>query len=458
MKNMGRMVDIVDRSTSGPVCDEREFDLTYVADGVAKAVKDYDIRFDKTKIIQTDDDMIDRVWQAAIDLLAYCGIYNTDTGRRLTFTRREIEEYVKWAPDRASIGEGADARVMVHRRVEDPQTPTILGGAIGTQLREDMYVAITQSYMQEPIIDSMAPGALQTCLGRQVRSKSPMEVIASWREVDLMFTALRQAGRPGMSVGVLQMSPSDVGYLSAIGRGGYRPTDRGTIALVGEMKTNNELLNKMVHSVRQGGVILGFYNPILGGLGGGEEGLSVLITAGLIGATLIYLATMNSTCPTHPFLFNNTAPQILRSVSVATAALSRNSPLLSTIMTSPVGGPGTEVLLHECVAMATTATVCGAANLMGVRSAVGIVPNHVSGLEARFNGEVGHAAAGLSREEGNEIVEKAVAQYEPIMDSKPVGQPFWEVYDPLTIRPTDEWLGVYDRVKEQAAGWGLNFK
>jgi hypothetical protein len=44
------------------------------------------------------------------------------------------------------------------------------------------------------------------------------------------------------------------------------------------------------------------------------------------------------------------------------------------------------------------------------------------------------------------------------MDSKPVGQPFWEVYDPLTIQPNADWLATYDKVKEQAAGWGLPFK
>ncbi|MFC2029607.1 monomethylamine:corrinoid methyltransferase [Chloroflexota bacterium] len=458
MKNMGRLLDVIDRSTSGPVCDEKEFELKYVADGVARVVEKYGIQFDKSRIIQVDDDMNDRVWQAAIDFLEQCGVYNTDTGRRITFSRREIEEAIKWAPDRATIGTGADVREVVYREIGDPRPPIILSGPIGVPLREDLYVTITQSYMQEPVIDSMAPGCLETCLGREVRSKSPMEVIACWREIDLMFTALRQAGRPGMPVGVLVTSSGDAGYLSGIGRGGYRPTDRHTIALVGEMKTNNELLNKVVHSVRQDGFIHGFYNPILGGLGGGEEGLSVLITAGMIGVTLIYMAVTQATCPTHPFLFNDTAPQILRTVSVSTAAISRNSPLLSVVMTSPVGGPGTETLLYECVAMATTATVCGAANLLGVRSAVGVIPNHCSGLEGRFNGEIGHAAAGLTREEANGIVEKAVAQYEPVMDTKPVGKPFWEVYDPLTIQPTDEWLAIYDKVKAQSASWGLRYK
>ena len=107
--------------------------------------------------------------------------------------------------------------------------------------------------------------------------------------------------------------------------------------------------------------------------------------------------------------------------------------------------------------MATTATACGASQVFGTRSAVGIVPNHCTGLEARFNGEVGHAAAGLSRAEADVIVQRALAVYEPVMGEKPVGKPFREAYDPVTLKPTKEWLGIYNRVKEEAIEWGLQF-
>jgi methylamine--corrinoid protein Co-methyltransferase len=107
--------------------------------------------------------------------------------------------------------------------------------------------------------------------------------------------------------------------------------------------------------------------------------------------------------------------------------------------------------------MAAMASACGASQLLGVRSATGVVPNHCSGLEARFNAEVGHAAAGLNREKTNEIVEKAVSEYENDLSKEPFGKQFAEVYDPMRIRPRDEWMSVYDRVKEQVAKWGLDF-
>lgn len=145
----------------------------------------------------------------------------------------------------------------------------------------------------------------------------------------------------------------------------------------------------------------------------------------------------------------------MRAQSASTAAISRNSHLMTVLSTSPAGGPGTDTLLYECLAMGVLGSVCGVSVSQGVRSAVGIVENHVSGLEQRFNAEVSHAATGMSREQADEIVKKALAQYEPVMGSKPVGQPFWEVYDLLTIEPTAEWRGTYEQVKEQAAAWGL---
>jgi methylamine--corrinoid protein Co-methyltransferase len=226
------------------------------------------------------------------------------------------------------------------------------------------------------------------------------------------------------------------------------------VAMIGEMKTNNELLNKVAHSIQQNGVLLGFYNPILGGLAGPAEGVALLIVAGFIAMATIYMPASVESCPTHPFNFNSTAPQILRAVSAACAAVNRNSHMLIEFMTSPVSGPMTETLFYECVGMASVASCCGASRVLGVRSAVGVELNHCSGLEARFNGEIAQAAAGLPREHLDEIVRQAIAQYEPVLGSKPIGLPFEQVYDPIRVQPMPEWLSMYDKVKEQVLRWG----
>lgn len=458
MQNTSRLLDIIDRAYKGPVADEKKFDLEFVADGVKAAVQKYDIQLDKDRIIQTDDDMIDRVWQAGLDFFANCGVYVTNTSRRITFTRDEIEKAIQWAPEAVTIGTGHDARVERHREVEDPRAPIIIGGPIGTPLSEEMYVPIMQSYIQEPIVDTVTSGTLENTYGRPPRTGSPYEVLAAWEEVDLLFAAARRAGRPGMAFGAVQMGISDVGYLSAISRNGYRPSDWHMIAMMSELKTNAELLNKLAHSVRQDGVIHSFYNPILGGLAGGEEGLAVIIAGGVIALQMIYMASTHCTAPTTPSLPVASIPQVLRPISAAIAAISRNSHLMTDVMTQPIAGPGTDTLLYECLATATVATVSGVSRLMGPRSATGVYTNHCTGLESRFNGEVGHAATQLSREEADEIVKKAAEKYMLQMNSQPFGKCFEQLYDPITVQPLAEWQQTYEEVKEQAAEWRLPLK
>ena len=277
-----RLLDVVDRANTGPVMDEKEFDLECVADGIARVVREHEIAFDLDTIIQQDDAMIDRVWEGALEFLAATGVYNTSTRRVMRFTRREIDEAVRAAPVEVMIGSGGDARVLKHRQVEDSIPPLISGGPIGTPLSEDLYVPIMRSYFQEPILDTIVPGTLATTYGREVRSKSPLEIISSWQQVSLDFEVAALADRSGLSIMAVEMSTSDLGHLSAIGGDGYRNTDTHIVAMIGELKTNSELLNKVAHSVVQGGVLLGFYNPILGGMAGSPEGVAVLITAGMI--------------------------------------------------------------------------------------------------------------------------------------------------------------------------------
>jgi methylamine--corrinoid protein Co-methyltransferase len=455
MQNTTRLLDVLDRAASGPFVDEKEFDLKIVAGGVARMLRKYGIRFNPDQLIQRDDDLNDRLFQAAVEFLEETGVYHKNAQRLMKFSRREIEEALRWAPAEIPFGEGPDARVMRTRAVEDPRPPQVSGGPIGTPLSEDQWLPIMQSYWQEPIIDLVVPGTLSTCYGREVRSGTPWELLASWQEARLGLEAARRAGRPGVARMCVEMAISDVGHLSAIGRGGFAPTDVQVVAMIGEMKTGDELLNKVAHSIQQNGVLLGFYNPILGGLAGPSEGVALLIVAGFLAMSLIYMPASVESCPTHPFNFNSTDPQILRAVSAAAAAVSRNTHLLIEFMTSPVSGPGTESLLYECTAMATVASVCGAGRVLGVRSAVGVAENHCTGLEARFNGEVAHAAAGLSREQADEIAKRAVVEYELVIAAGPVGLPFAELYDPVALRPTPEWLAVYDRAKERVAGWGL---
>lgn len=455
MKNTSRFLDIIDRSLQGPVVSETEFDLQHVSHGIQQTIKKYDIRLDGNHIVNQDDELADRLFEAAVDFLTECGIFCTSTGRVINFDREEIRSIIKQAPAEVLTGEGTDAHLMFHRKIEDPRPPTVIGGPIGSPYPEELLVPIMQSYIQESVIDATTGGFLEKVYGREIRTRAPLEIMAAWEEVDLMMLALKRAGRPGMPVLCPQMSVSEIGSLSSINQGGWRRGDPSAIAMVGELKTNFELLNRVAHSLRQDRILVAFYNPVYGGLCGGKEGLALLIVAGILALDLVYMASLCFSSPPHPFQANNTDREILTAISLAIQSISRNSHLITGSLITPVGGPCTKTVLHECVAFTALTTVSGISNAFGVRSATGVTSAHFSGLEARFNGEVAHAATHLNREQADQIVQRALGEYEALLDKKPFGRPFSEVYNITTVQPTKEWLDLYDQVKQEAIVWGV---
>jgi methylamine--corrinoid protein Co-methyltransferase len=332
-----------------------------------------------------------------------------------------------------------------------------MGSPIGSPIQEEYFVPLIISYAQEPLVDvTMAP-TMDKVYGQDIRTRSPLEIMAAWREAELTMEALRSAGRPGMAFTGLGMSISDVGQLSADGPGGLRSTDLHTFGIISELKTNFEILNKLTHIIYRGGIVDPYANPIYGGLGGGMEGQAVLITAAMIALNIVFMAACVGSSPTHPFNFNDTGKEVMIPSSLSFQALARNSHLMTNLTITPVGGPGTKTLLYECAAFTIMSVVSGCSRILGPRSATGSIMGHFSGLEARFTGEIIRAAAKLDRGRAEELVQKAYGKYEPDLDKKPYGKPFQEVYDLKTIQPKDHWLEIYQEVKDEIAGWGLSF-
>lgn len=457
MKSHVRLLDILDKAESGPIMAEKDFDRL-ISTTVRELIKKYDLKYDRNEAILMDDQVADAFYQAGLELAERVGVYCVSTQRRMIFSREEILEALRWAPAELEIGTGLDRVVIKNRRPEDPLVPVNVGGPFGTPLPEELYTYIMESYIQEPVIDSVVGGNFHTIHGREPKTHSPWEVLLAWREIELTKAAAHRAGRPGISVGVVENAVTEVGELSGTSFGGFGPTDWHHVCFTSELKTNYSLLTKVAHLVKTGCIIHDFYNPILGGHAGGPEGIAIAAVAGVILMAVVNMSTTHSICPTHPFYNCDTAPEIIWAISAAQQALNRNTHLLTTVMTSPVSGPGTESLLYECATMATTATVSGTARIDGVRSAVGVVVGHVSGLEARFNAEVAHAAAGISREQANEMIKEFQQHYVHLLDKQPIGKPFTEVYDLKTLKPLPEWQKIYDKVKEDVIRIGLPMK
>ncbi len=95
--------DVIGRSESGTLVKEEEFDWK-VAQTAREIVERYDIRYDPEQVVPSDEDLVDRVYQAGLDLFLELGMFCRDTGRVLKFTRKEVEQALKHAPTTVTYG------------------------------------------------------------------------------------------------------------------------------------------------------------------------------------------------------------------------------------------------------------------------------------------------------------------------------------------------------------------
>jgi methylamine--corrinoid protein Co-methyltransferase len=80
-------------------------------------------------------------------------------------------------------------------------------------------------------------------------------------------------------------------------------------------------------------------------------------------------------------------------------------------------------------------------------------------MEARISAETGHLVArqSIPRDSANDMVKKILAEYEAGIPTAPEGKRFDECYNLETVRPTREYLDLYDRCKEKLRGIGLDY-
>ncbi len=201
--------------------------------------------------------------------------------------------------------------------------------------------------------------------------------------------------------------------------------------------------------------IVDLMTPLVGGLGGGAEGTAIVTVASHLLGVLCTSASYHFMGHMHLLKSNNTDRMGLWVQALAGQALARNTPLVVVNDIYTVSGLGTPELLWEVAAGALVGTACGL-HQHGVGATGGNEINHTSGLEARFQAEVAHAALGLSREEVNECVLECLSHYEHRLNHPNLGKSFPELYNTDTLEPREEWLAVYHEVRTSLRDMGLD--
>jgi methylamine--corrinoid protein Co-methyltransferase len=217
-------------------------------------------------------------------------------------------------------------------------------------------------------------------------------------------------------------------------------------------------LNMLAGWTTSGDTIMVEQMPIFGGYTGGIEETAICDVATTLGSFALFSGNFHLDGPIHIRWNVTTARETLQIAAHAAAAIDANTDLLLANQYYPAAGPCTEMCLLETACQAINDTGSGRELLSGSAAAKGIVQDKTTGMEARVMGEAARAAAGMKVSDLNEIIEKLVSGYEGGFVEPPAGKNFRECYDVLTVKPTAEYLAVYEKALGTLRDAGLDIK
>lgn len=211
------------------------------------------------------------------------------------------------------------------------------------------------------------------------------------------------------------------------------------------MKFDLSGLNMIAGWVANGDTIMIEQMPIFGGYCGGLEETAICDVAATIASFVLFNCDIHLDGPIHIRWASTTTRETLQIAAHAACAIDANTNLLLGNQYYALAGPCTEMCLLETAAQAITDTVSGRELVSGTASCKGVVKDMTTGMEARMLGEAATAAAGMTANEANKVLNNVVGIYEKEFPHPPAGKRFQECYDMREVVPSDEYLKVYGR-------------
>ncbi len=445
----------MERATSGPILSEDDFHLKVLIPNIRKVVKEFEIQYDPENPVPADDEFADRLFEAAIEFVTRTGVYCDATNRLIQVERAEILEAVENLPEGSAFGEGRERRLFKPRRPEDENPPWCHVGTGIVASSEEIALAQVEGYGSIPQADSISIPAFGRIRGMPVSGGSPLEIYATIASVQAGRKALRKAGRPGLPI--LNLISSATTAMATIAGThpafGLRPSDGWLIDFIAEMKVNYETLNRLAFTT--GSNIGSTALPVLGGYAGGAPGTALVMTAYYLLGISLFQGTYHLTGPIHFRHGCSTTRDILWVFSVVGRATSRNIRYPAIGLGYAAAGPCTRMYFYEAAAVNLCCVASGYAGVQTVHPARAVVEDGVTPLEALFNVETAYAVTGMKTGRANELVNQLLAKYEHEIDKAPPGKRYQECYDTATGKPSEEYVRLYDEVKEELVRMGI---
>ena len=193
------ITDVYDRFVKGKKVKAEDWDYKVIPENLTALKQKYNLSFGKD-IIPEDKETKDNLFNAGLEMLVTTGFYCQDLGRVMHVTEEEVWEGIKKTPTKLILGEGKDIARFYPRHGNSPVKPIIQGGPTGAPVSEDIFVSMIKSYAQEPVVDTIVSGVLNTVNNHPATTNTPWEIRATMAEIRYVREACLMSQRPGMCI------------------------------------------------------------------------------------------------------------------------------------------------------------------------------------------------------------------------------------------------------------------
>jgi len=446
---MGKLFwEIVDRTMTGPIMKEDEFENEFFPTKIAEIVAKHKIEYDPEEPIMSDPGMADEIFQAGLELLVEVGLYCKDTKRIVKFTEEEIKEVIRTRKSEVTFGKDRDAITLKPRAPGDKQHPYTFFPA-GILTRDvSKYKQYASTTAQEPTCDGLIPVPLAGIGDIKPTSGTPTETLLALTEAQIMNEVVTWVGRPGLFLGFPMSATTPTALMNVFASGLYNKYNSCMpVHILQEMRFNHDRLNLSFYAQQHGIVPWISSCAVLYAYITGPVQAAVEIIAHTLGMMAFsdgsFAQGMSNTVDG---LF--AGPDIWWCNSAAALAVERNLnvPWISFGCMGHQVGPLTDESWYAIAAACITACISGMEGMWLVGG--------TTGLEARWGGEITRAAAGIKVSDGIAIIKEIAKKYK---EPKHAPIPLKELYDLKTLRPTKEFLDQYKKFTKIFKDMGLDY-
>lgn len=453
---MADLLEICRRAQQGPTVSEESFDLDCLYATLTRLIKKYDIKYDPDNPVPSDDALADKIFDAAVDFFAECGIYVRSTKTVVHFSRAEITEAVATYDGDCHFGEGKEARIFRSRKPDSSTRPWCHVGSGIVASSEEIASKIVQGNASIKAADSMSVNALDKIDGFNIVTGQPSEILGSIRSIKIARQASRQAGRPGLPIinGIATAGSALATIAAANEQFDFRLSDGIIVGTFAEFKTNWEMMAKVTYCLSSGINIVLASAPMVGGYAGGPEAVAILNVAYLLFGMLVYQCNYFLSLPLHINLSCSTTRNVIWATALSSQAISRNTNMPTLTLAYAAGGPMTESFFYESAAF-IAASIASGVSTQTPHPAKAVLTDYVTPLEMKTTTEMALACAGMTRKEANKVVNALLPKYEQGLATAPKGRSYTECFDLATGRATDEYLAFVEKIKKELCECGI---